>query len=496
MNVKKLIVFLVTLLVIIGIASNVYADELADGMTYLKSKIDDVVELDIREDEYKQVSKIISNQIKDRLETDGKTCSYIENEDEKYLKVENFPNESYETKIIIGCGLSASIDDINNAIAYITIYNKNDISDSVSDPKNITVNYKIHKNYSVADKNAIEALDLNPNKRYIMSFEDAIANTQNFGDDIIVKYYLQDINDETVTVELLDFGGLGGTTSFSLSTKLAIFKNGILYNLLTLENQAFIATTTVTKTLATDKNLNDYLTQKLKPALDVLKEFHGDLTLDIKKGVTEESEGGDIFKALPNVYTIAFKNSKSEVKFYEFILINVEGEEKADIQVTDNVTNVILDTTTEIVPKNTKLVISKLEKGNKFKNVEESLIEGTEKFIVYDITLESEGVSIQPDGKVKISIPIPDEFGTENVVVYRVEEDGTKTKYDVKIEIIGGKAYAVFETDHFSIYTLAVEKEETVETNNPKTGDEIFFTFVIMVISIIGIVTTIKMKKH
>ena len=526
MNVKKLLVFFITLLIMLTVAVNVYATELSpaekeDAINYLKSKSADSINFTIREDEYRQVPGLIYNQIKESLETDGKVCEYIDEEDGKRLIVKNFPNEDYEANIIIGYGVIADVAEINQAVEYITIYNKNNTFDIVNEHREFEITYKIHENYNVADKEAVDNLDLNPNKRYIISYNDAMDNISLNGyieNDIIEKYYLKDINDETVTIELLDFAGYGGEISSCVNAKLLIFKNGILYKVLQLENQSFITSITVTKTLATEKNFTDYLTKKLKPVLDNLKEYLGNLTIEVTKGITAPKDvGGDVFKEFPNVYTIAFKNSSSKVEEYEFILINIEGEEKAEIQVEDNITNVILDATSEVVPKNTKLIISKLENGTKYENAGKSLKEGTEKFVVYDITLESEGVSIQPDGKVKISIPIPSEFGTKNIVVYRVEDDGTKTKYEVKIETINGKTYAVFETDHFSIYTVAQEKEETVtettstekeetataqKTNNPKTGDGIIYTIGILFISIIGMVTVImlnanrKQEKH
>ena len=72
----------------------------------------------------------------------------------------------------------------------------------------------------------------------------------------------------------------------------------------------------------------------------------------------------------------------------------------------------------------------------------------------YNISLLKNGEEIQPDGKVTVSIPIPEKlkffahFGGARV--YRVEEDGSLTKMEPKIE---GDCF-VFDTEHFSVYTL------------------------------------------
>ena len=72
----------------------------------------------------------------------------------------------------------------------------------------------------------------------------------------------------------------------------------------------------------------------------------------------------------------------------------------------------------------------------------------------YNISLLKNGEEIQPDGKVTVSIPIPEKlkffayFGGARV--YRVEEDGSLTKMEPQIE---GDCF-VFDTEHFSVYTL------------------------------------------
>ena len=123
--------------------------------------------------------------------------------------------------------------------------------------------------------------------------------------------------------------------------------------------------------------------------------------------------------------------------------------------------------------------------------------------MVYDIELLSDGVKIQPNGKVKISIPVPTEYNKSNLVVYRVADNGDKTEYTVTVN----GDVATFETDHFSTYVLA-EKEikqntgntETTQTkpvtevrkkdDTPKTGTtaSIYFMIPVTVISAIGII--------
>ncbi len=132
---------------------------------------------------------------------------------------------------------------------------------------------------------------------------------------------------------------------------------------------------------------------------------------------------------------------------------------------TDSTTNIKLDADTSVVPSNTVLEVNTITEGTTYNTVK-TVLSDVSNFKVFDITLKSNGVTIQPNGKVKISIPVPNDFDKSNLIVYRVAEDGTKTKYDVKVE----GNYATFETNHFSTYVLAENNvTETQETQNTPT---------------------------
>ncbi len=80
----------------------------------------------------------------------------------------------------------------------------------------------------------------------------------------------------------------------------------------------------------------------------------------------------------------------------------------------------------------------------------------------YNISLVKNGSESQPNGKVTVYIPIPEDLKvlayagtavgeiTGKVKIYRVEENGGLTEMNVKIE----DGCFVFTTDHFSLYTI------------------------------------------
>lgn len=194
---------------------------------------------------------------------------------------------------------------------------------------------------------------------------------------------------------------------------------------------------------------------------------------------------------------------------------NVEtvGSCKYTITNEDTQTGVKLDSASSSLPKTVELVVDKVDNGTTYNVVVNTLKDNVSKFYAYDISLTNGGVTFQPNGKVKISIPIPNDIDTSNIVVYRVTSSGEKIEYKPSVETIDSVKYAVIETDHFSTYVLAekkaekkVENEQTnistegtnknEKDNTPKTGtiDVIYFILPVIIISALGVV--VFNKKH
>ena len=57
-----------------------------------------------------------------------------------------------------------------------------------------------------------------------------------------------------------------------------------------------------------------------------------------------------------------------------------------------------------------------------------------------------------------------------------------------KHEVTPEGDYAVFETDHFSTYTLTIDKNAKEDTPNPPTGDKIMLYIILFGISVVGVV--------
>lgn len=197
--------------------------------------------------------------------------------------------------------------------------------------------------------------------------------------------------------------------------------------------------------------------------------------------------------------------SMNNVMYYMYPHVSVEGIPVEVVETADKTTNVSLSADTSIVPSNTVLEVKEVKSGEAYNTITESLKNVSNKFMAYDITLKSDGVEIQPNGNVQISLPIPSGYDTSKVVVFRVETDGTKIKYDTKIE----NNYAIIETDHFSNYVIAEQNvSNTAETDKtpikngekddtPKTGtiQYIGLAGIVVALSSIGIIA-LRNKKH
>ena len=92
----------------------------------------------------------------------------------------------------------------------------------------------------------------------------------------------------------------------------------------------------------------------------------------------------------------------------------------------------------------------------------------SEKYQTYNITLYKNGSETQPSSTVTVRIPIPNGFNKLNrsaLKVYRNNADGTLTNMNARVE----GDYMVFETDHFSYYSI-------VDESAPSTSEDLKFS--------------------
>ena len=105
--------------------------------------------------------------------------------------------------------------------------------------------------------------------------------------------------------------------------------------------------------------------------------------------------------------------------------------------------------------KKAKLITEKVEmteatvKSTIDKLPEEFKLLADEKMTVIDISVESDGVKVQPSGKVKVSVPAPIE-GVEEYMVFHIRSENKVERLDCEFK----DGMVIFETDSFSPYVF------------------------------------------
>ncbi len=141
----------------------------------------------------------------------------------------------------------------------------------------------------------------------------------------------------------------------------------------------------------------------------------------------------------------------------------------------DAKTEVSVSSESSSIPLDTLVEVEKLTEGDRHDKITGALdVKDDETF---DIKLHSDTagkyISKLDNGKFEVKIPVPEKFRGKNLTVYYVDEDGNATEHATTVK----DGYAVFETDHMSVYTL-VEKVSAdapaspgESSSSPQTGN-------------------------
>ena len=103
----------------------------------------------------------------------------------------------------------------------------------------------------------------------------------------------------------------------------------------------------------------------------------------------------------------------------------------------------------EMTEENVKSTIDKLP--------EEFKLLADEKMTTIDISVESDGVKVQPDGKVRVSVPAPIE-GVEEYLVFHIKSENKVERLDCEFK----DGNVIFETDSFSPYVFLDASDSSV----------------------------------
>lgn len=143
------------------------------------------------------------------------------------------------------------------------------------------------------------------------------------------------------------------------------------------------------------------------------------------------------------------------------------GDVSPAVDLTDSTTKVRIKADANILAEGVGMTVTEILSGTDYLTVQELLADIGTEFTAYDITLyNSSGTQIEPSGMVTVYIPIPEDYDSDTIAVYRIK-DSAKTKLTTSVK----DGYAVFQTNSFSIFALVDTSSITKSTlPTTKTG--------------------------
>ncbi|MGX8852362.1 hypothetical protein [Amedibacillus sp. YH-ame10] len=176
-------------------------------------------------------------------------------------------------------------------------------------------------------------------------------------------------------------------------------------------------------------------------------------------------------------------------------------KKKTEISITNSETGVKIeyDDGTPIEIDFTLAVVSKSQaEMNTFKNDIDKAAPGFVLDGLYDISMMKDGLKIQPNGKLKISIPLTDTMkAMTNLKVVYISDSGNVTVIPSEVK----DGHIIFVTDHLSYYGVIGKTKDTVSddknsTNkSPETSDSSSIELLVMMTFVSGIGLVILRKK-
>lgn len=154
------------------------------------------------------------------------------------------------------------------------------------------------------------------------------------------------------------------------------------------------------------------------------------------------------------------------------LILTVVGCGKAKETETDKNTHTEngVKISTNAFPKDTVLKVETVKADDKKIDTVKTALPAALKIDAYEITAESKGVKVQPDGSVKVTFPVPKSYDSakHDIEVYFVADDGTTEKITAKLE----KGGVVAELLHFSTYVVILVEKKTTSSSEDTTSSE------------------------
>ena len=344
-----------------------------------------------------------------------------------------------------------------------------------------------------------ELTDLNLINYYVTSNTRELDSTNfskitNYTDDV-KKFF----DNADLTYEIDVRAGMNYTPFNTLAFgNLIVSYNGVQY----AAQESVGARTKEILYVPSDTEINDEAL--IEAALKRLKEYMPNNKITITKGkslntylddeneVIDFTKITDLTKTTDHTYIFNFGDFT-----VDFLIVADSNKMSVPVFVAKNLDKDIMITSKESsIPLDTMIIVSIIDKNSKeYQMIKNSLNQNN--LYSLDLTLfsnvKNSKITKLDNGIFEVTMPVHTDLEGKNLAIYYVTEDGKVEEHEVTIK----DGYAAFQTDHFSIYTLA---EKTNNILNPKTGDSIILYIILsicsfLMLTICSICLSIKNKR-
>lgn len=269
----------------------------------------------------------------------------------------------------------------------------------------------------------------------------------------------------------LDFKGITILNRFGYLSKLSYFDNGYKY----LKGDKIDGTLKSAQTLTYQKNSDgslvvDKFNSESSPYPDLVRvpiveqainDPSGFVPLQVYVPIMDEYSKGNGTKNV--LMKVNWSGAEKTTADDEAFKPEKPVEQSPELSITDKATGISVSTEKGVFPKGTRLVVKEIKNGKSFDTAKTALEDVSNKFKLYDIYfVDSKGEKIQPNGIATVSYPVPTDFNSENVKLYRINDDGSKTL--MSGELKDGKF--VVNHNKFSSYALVDKREQSANNND------------------------------
>lgn len=235
----------------------------------------------------------------------------------------------------------------------------------------------------------------------------------------------------------------------------------------------------------------------------------------------EEVSGLKGLKENDETFIATIKVGNKQESFHILIKNDSSKMVTPSYKTADITTDIEISSNSSSIPLDTSIKAQKITNGTEYEKIIKK------ENAMFDLKLYSDSlekyITKLDDGTFEVKIPVPENLKGKKLIAYYVTGDGKTEEYEVEVK----DGYAIFNTKHFSIYTLAETKTNEENNNNneqgnnnengseengtgknetnkeneniensPRTGDNIVVLVGTLFIAVIGTVATIKFKRY